>query len=164
MRFKAIVIMAVLIAIFASFSGYASSAIPAEEANKTSDMTAKTFVIQPKIGEVNINTSNPRTLATRDYFGNAIVLEEDKSFVLDFSDSIVPNPPATYLYDNNGDGVTETPFKNGDWALFTMIKTDPLYEVCKKVSNGESCISKISAIDSAGNRAEFVFSSTTIYK
>lgn len=164
MRLKTIVIMAVLTAIFASFSGYASSAIPAEETNKISGVTAKTFIIQPKIGEVNINTSNPRTFATRDYFGNTIVMEEDKSFVLDFSDSIVPNPPATYLYDNNGDGVTETLFTNSDWAIFTMIKTDPLYGVCRKVSNGESCVSKISAIDSAGNKAEFVFRTTTTYK
>jgi hypothetical protein len=109
------------------------------------------FIIQPKIDGVAINANSN------------FVLREGESFIIDFNDSSVPSPPVIYMYDNNGDGVVETPFTNGTWAKFTMVKTYPLYKVCEPVENGEFCIAKIVGTDSAGNKAEFLFHSTTIY-
>lgn len=91
-----------------------------------------------------------------------IVLQEGKSFELQLSSNL-PNPPIKYLYDTNGDGIAETELSNGNSAIFTMEKTDPLYKVCQEVAGGETCISKIVAIDNTGNKAELSFASTTIY-
>lgn len=119
--------------------------------NIDTNLVTEEFVIQPKIGETFLGAEN-------------IVMQEGESFVLDLSESIVPNPPAIYLYDNDGDGIAETPFENGDRAMFVMRKTSPPFTVCELTENGETCSSKIVGIDSAGNKVEYIFYSTTIYK
>jgi len=113
------------------------------------------FVIEPKIGNVDSGTFE-------DLGTTPLVLKEGESFTLKVSSNL-PNPPVQYLYDNNGDGTAEMPFRDGDSATFTMYRSDPLPKVCQLVSNGETCKSKIVGIDNAGNSAEYAFISTTIY-
>lgn len=121
------------------------------------------FVIQPKVGVVDSSTQDLRAAATQALGAESYVLKVGQSFVMDLRDSKVPNPPAKYYYDNDGNGEPELLFTKGDWAVFTMFKTDPLYSVCQPTVGGEICNAKILGIDSAGNKAEFVLRSTTLY-
>lgn len=139
------------------------------------------FVIKPKIGELSVTYATALTMytpqqlrafATKDPGSdlNPTSLPEGASFVIDLDYSTVFNKPATYTYDNNGDGTCDTPFNGipsltGNWAVLTMYRTSPLYPVCKLTTNppGERCDAKICGADSLGHTAEYTFPSITLY-
>ena len=141
------------------------------------------FVIVPKIGEMPMDEvgmlasgytpQQIRDLAIKDPGSdiNPLSLPEGASFVMDLDYSRVPTPPATYTYDNTGDGICDVawPFNGipglpGNWDVFTMFRTPP-FPVCKLIvtPNGEQCVSKICGVDSGGHTATYDFHSITLY-
>jgi len=150
------------------------------------------FVIAPKVGEMPMSlvemgvagytSEQIRSLALKDPGSdiNPLTLPEGASFVMDLDKSIVPTPPATYMYDNNGDGTCDIAFNGtvgepgipppvplgGNWAVFTMYKSLVLPPVCKLTltPNGERCVAKICGTDSGGHTTTYDFHSITLYK